>query len=247
MTEACIRNVSWNTLVSGTFGYDEAFMVHQIEKLSANRHLSLTLFILNGPGQRRYKSQVFDGFGEKMSPEDFRKRIQWDEAFRDSYRNHVAKFSHLIDLAVAHGVTVNVIPQLEDNMTDAAFSALLKLTQEVLVGKPVRYGRNPCPSCYPGSQGWIPPGVFEEEHTDKPFFNVSNGIVTNDGDDVDGDYDSLKGVRNRAGERGNEFIVWTAKFQGIGQDGKLIDPDTRNYSVPSPLEISEIKELIRGE
>lgn len=247
IVNACIRNVSWNVLVSGTFGYDEAFMMRQVDKLTTNRHLSLTLYLLNGPGQRRYKSKIFDGFGEKISPEDFRNRIQWDETFRDSYRNHVAQFVPLIDYAIAHGATVNIVPQLEDNMSDNAFMALEKLTQQVLAGKPVRWGRNPCPSCYDGNQAWIPPGNFEEEHTDKPHFNVRSGIVTNDGDDVGANYTALNPVRDRAAQLGNEFIVWTAKYQGVGVDGKLIDPDIREYSVPSSSEIMSLVKSIRGE
>lgn len=246
VVDSCLRNVSMNYLVSGTFGFDEAFMEAQVAKLSHNRHLSLTLYLLNGPGQRRWKSGLFDGFGEKIKPEEFRNRIQWDESFRDAYRNHVSSLAPLIDFSLAHGATVNIIPMLEDNLNDSAFTAVKKLTQEVLAGKPVRYGRNPCPSCYPGNTDWIPGDCFEEEHTDKPYFNVSGGIVTNDGDDVGGDYRSLAPVRDRAAALGNEFIVWTQKYQGVLPGGTLIDPDKRNYSAPEQSEILEIQSLIKG-
>ena len=247
LVKACIQRVAINFLVDGTFGFSPEFMKAQIEKLtSGGRELYLTFYLTNGPGQRRYREGVFRGFGTDISPELFRDRIQSDSEFQGQYQVLVTRLIPLISFAVDRSAKVSLVPMLEDNLSDAAFAKLLTLTKSVVPPTlNVRYGRSPCSSCYPGNDDGAPADTFVEQHTaSAKQVRVRNGIVTNDGVEV-AEYSALGGVLRRAGKLGNQFIIWSGKFQGVAADGILRDPAKRDYPMPDPQDEQEIVRLLR--
>lgn len=250
---SCLARPVLTYLVDGTFGSDVGAIASDIAKLAVGGRCPVVdLHITNGPGQRRWRSKLFDGFGTNISPEEYRRRIQDDPEFREQYQLLAARLLPLIE--DFPDVQWRIVPMLEDNLSDDAFIAQYGLTVAALpVG--VAIGRNPCTSCYDGNEGWIPPFVYEERHIDHPHYSFRYGTVTNDGDPVSGDYCSLQPMCNRATtlydptEPGTYVacVLWCAECQGIEPGRDLRDPDERTYEIPTEEEATAMRLTLRGE
>ncbi len=273
MLDSCVRNLATHYLLDGTFTFDTDFIEEQIIALTeGGRGFNVTFFLANGPSQRQFSNPDNDsqGFGARISPSEFRARIQTDDVLRSEYQGIVQNLIPLLELAQARGVTVNIIPMLEDNLNDAAFIAMRDLTLGALPdGTSVRIGRNPCGgSCFDGNETGVPAGVFKEEHLagndiDSTGVTVSGGIVSNDGFDYFSaavptnplgltTLEELIILRAEAEALGNIFILWSGRRQGLTQelpediaDIKLPDPSQRNYIIPDATERAELIEFLQ--
>jgi hypothetical protein len=257
---SCLRNIAINYLVDGTFSFDHSFLIDEITSLtSGGRQLFISFYLSNGPAQRRYDTTDIHSFGTKISPEEFRRRIQGDVSLQGEYQIIVDRLVPVIRYARQRGASVGLIPMLEDNLNDQAFQSMVELTLAVVPPElTVGIGRNPCPNCYPGNEAGIPGGVFEEFHTDwsglvsatgRP---VSGGIITNDGRDytspaqprpeAETTLNELTTVRDAAGANNNSFILWSAARQGLQHTGgDFPNPAYRSYS---PITNTEQRELV---
>lgn len=262
LRQSCLQRISINYLVDGTFSFDPNYLIEKITELSTGgRQLSVTFFLANGAAQRRFDVTRIDSFATMINPEDFRAQIESDPVLQEEYRNIVRRLIPVLRSAASLGVSVSLIPYLEDNLSDRAFNVMLSVTQqEVPSDLPVAYGRNPCgPACFLGNEIGIPAGVFREEHTSDTIFDAVNGIVSNDGFDYASlssppnplaktCLSQLREIRDFSEASNNSFILWSGSRQGLPPD---IDtqlfplPQERNYEVPSEAEQVEIIEFLR--
>lgn len=248
-----IRRPAFNVLVSGDFGWDPDILAELVTKYSQGGRIPHVLFYLtNGPAARHWKGQVMDGFGSRMSPEEFRRKITGDTLFQQSFQHLAARLVPLACLIGRAGGRVAIVPQLEDNQSNASFLAMHDLVgdalpREVVVG----LGRNPCVGCWPGNEGNVPAGCFPEEHHHSAAtdFTVENGVVSNDGctyafaGEKPGflpclPLARLAGVQARTGTLGSIFLLWNAKYQGL--DAKGTPPAQRNYVMPTAAEKEQL-------
>ncbi len=257
MSASCRRQLATFILIDGSFGYDESFLKSLVSRLiSRGSSLDLYLYLTNGPWQKR-ASVPPKGFGTTIRPETFRTLIQGDEAFRESFRNHVRSYIPAFEFIVQSGVRLNLIPALEDNLDAPSARAIEALVREAVPNTiPYRLGRNPCPGCYDGNDISLGEGVFEDEHIHSTGdrVRVNNGLVSNDGEtfrfpgetfEASLEYSDMGHFAAQAGARGNAFVLWRSEFQGRPIDGVFIDPAQRNYVVPNAPQQALLTEFLQ--
>lgn len=262
LRRSCLRRVALNYLADGYFGFDLQALQSQIQQLGeGGRELYIEFYLMNGPNQRRYKTTQVSSFGSNLSPEEFRVRIRTDYELQSEYQALISRLVPAMQLIASRGGYVMLVMALEDNLDDAAYKTMLELAKEAVPPSlPVYFGRNPCPGCYDGNTDTVPPGVYLEEHTARPFFSTEHGVVTNDGDDYSfvspaaaapGEItlDTLRRVRDAALSQSDIFILWSANRQGL--TGSLNQPQTnppfRDYRTPDVNEQSALIEFLRGD
>jgi len=269
--KACLKRIAIGVVTDGSFGYDESLLREQIQKLtSAGRELSLHLYLLNGPAQRRYLYRAFNGFGTRMSPHRFRRLILYDKKFQKKYTAYVSTLAPVIREAVEAGVFVSISPMLEDNLSDAAFVKLMMLSKEALgLGGEVTWTRNPCPLCFSGNGKAIPTGVGHEYHAGSGSVPSHATVVSNDGWGFvyfKGDrvphpasislgyqtqyaisIDGLAHLRDEASKNNAVFLAWFSKYQGTPFRSYWSDPRRRAYPAPTDSELAQITEFLRGD
>jgi hypothetical protein len=248
-----VRRPAFNVLVSGDFGWNPDLLTDLVTKYSQGGRIAHVLFYLtNGPAARHWKGQVMEGFGSRMSPEEFRQKIAGDPRFQQSFQKLAARLAPIIRLIGKLGGQALLVPQLEDNQTDTSFAVMLKLVGSALASAATaRLGRNPCVGCWPGNGGKVPPGCFAEEHHHSAAtdFSVEHGVVSNDGctyaftgeQPVFLPYlplTRLAGVQSRTGALNSIFLLWSAKYQGL--DTKNLPPAQRNYVMPPTAEQEQL-------
>ena len=254
------KNLAINVLCGGGFGFDMARLNHVVHELSKEgRQLHLVLYVTNGPSQRQWQTTPVEGLGTRMSPEEWRRRIQSDPEVQEQYRQQVRALSEPIASTFALNGQVYLIPALEDNLDDASFVAMHELTKQALSSEmlsKIKIGRNPCIECYSGNEDGLPSGVFLESHISRPEYLVhSNGVATNDGREwlIPGEsslfpqlisLDALVSVRDKAKESSNVWILWKAAYQGLDENAPA-NPYERNYRTPGLLERAAIIDHIR--
>ncbi|KAB2889169.1 MAG: hypothetical protein F9K32_13750 [Desulfobulbaceae bacterium] len=253
-----IRRPAFNVLVSGDFGWDPDLLAGLVAKYSRAGRIPHVLFYLaNGPAARHWQGQVMDGFGSRMSPEEFRQKIAGDTLFQQSFQHLAARLVPLACLIGRAGGRAAIVPQLEDNQTNAGFLTMRNLVGEALPRDvAVGMGRNPCVGCWPGNEGKVPADCFPEEHHHSAAtdFTVRNGVVSNDGctyafaGEKPGflpclPLARLAGVQSRTGDLGSVFLLWSAKYQGL--DAKGTPPARRNYVMPTATEKEQLVAFLR--
>ncbi len=243
LESTCLKNLTMNYLVDGTFGDDLSPIYEHIARLSdGGRTFFLELYLLNGPAQRRDEAR----FGGDV--ENFRRRILNDASFRGEYQRRVANVIPLLRFARSEGASISLVPMLEDNLTDEAYEALMDLTlQAIPVEIPFAIGRSPCSSCYSGNEDGIPAGVFEEIHSLGPSGGNRVGVATNDGEKYD-NLAELRSLRNFARDRDAAFILWDGARQGLVSgpgSGWVRKPAAeRDYPIPGEDEQQEIIDFL---
>lgn len=267
LTGACISNVAIAYLVDGTFGFDPALLRSHISQLTADgRTLFLHLYLLNGPGQRRWHSARFDGTATSIPPAEFRERIQTDEALRREVVTLVERLVPLLREATQRGAFISIVPMLEDNLDARSFKSLAELVKGAIPAD-IRYelGRNPCKGCSRGADGDIPEGLFAESHSARASNTPRRGVLSNDGhlyclDESCADHDQvplreLQEAARRAAENQTVYLLWTGSWQGVvtgsddagGAKTVLRRPEERQYPLPTPVERSALIRFLRDE
>lgn len=258
MARSCRENLATTMLVDGTFGSDRDFLGELLRTMSQyGSRVHVYLYLGNGPWQRRYQSVPNQGFGSKISPEDFRHRIQFDPQLRAEYQAVIREVEPLMSYAQSLGSVVYLLPMLEDNLDAESARAIEQLVLQT-VAPSISYalGRNPCPNCYSGNDRSIPAGLFEDQHIHSlaEGIQTSSGLLTNDGktfrfpgeslSEAGFSFDELATVVREALNRNNSFVIWRHDFQGLSADGGLIDPNARNYHSPSPEQAQALLNLL---
>ncbi len=246
---AGLRNPALNILCSGDFGWDPDYLKSLVHKYSqADRRPHVLFYLTNGPAARHWKSQVLQGFASRLPPEEFRQKIQKDRQFQCDFQRLAQRLAEIITEIFQAGGQVSVVPQLEDNQTDKSFAILLEISRAALPQDlPIRFGRNPCVSCYPGNQGGLPAGCFLEEHhhSANTDFTLRDGVLSNDGCTYSFPGETplylprlpladFANVQSRSGLMNSTFILWNAKYQGLTDRGT--DPEGRDYAMPTEVE-----------
>lgn len=247
--DTCHGELAVNYLIDGTFGLDDDFLVRHISALAEGRNLTVILYFSNGAAQRVWQDSLDFGFGTKMSPQEFRSRINNDPAFQEAYKN-IAQRGMAIKARVPSNVRFIFTPGLEDNLGDRDFAKILSLTREIS-GDTVTYGRNPSYQAYPGNDIGIPPGVLSEFHNQSLTASRHGNIATNDGitysfpNEPLGVHQvplsTLSNFKAQAQAENRIFILWTHSFQGVSDNGSeqaaLRDPNLRDYLMPTDQQI----------
>lgn len=253
---SCIKHISINYLINGTFGFNPSHMAHDFHILSANgRKLEVTFYLLNGPGQRRYNSTQDNSFDVRISPESFRARIKsQDPNIKQAYVHNVDRITPLIDSLLLSNHRVRLVPMLEDNLDVGSFNQLITWTKNKLPNRAVEYGRNPC-SCYSGADSLIPAGIFPEVHASNGYVSTKNGLVTNDGDGFHfpGDNDPFSRIVRwqdilqtmySANHLSNSFILWHHANQGLTSNN-LPPPSGRRYKQLEQKHLDWYRDFLR--
>ena len=253
-----LKNIAFNVECGGGFGWDPDYLRALVAKYSQGGRVAHVVFYLSdGQAARKWQTTAMEGFGAKNSPEEFRRKILMDRGFQDEFQGLVRLLSDIITEIHRVGGHAFVVPQLEDNQTNKSFAMMLELTRAALPPDlPVRLGRNPCVSCYPCNEGTLPVGCFLEEHhhsagTD---FTLRDGILSNFGctysfpDETPTYHPDLplakfQDVQSRTGEMNSIFILWSAKYQGLGS--LIRDPKSRDYVMPTEVEKAMLIEFLQ--
>lgn len=262
LVNACIKNIAIGFLTDGSFGFDKSVIESEVIKLSQEgRKVFLHLYIVNGPGQRRWKLGAFKSFAI-MNPVEFRGEIRRNIKLRREYAEQVKRLIPVISLTVSLGGVVYLAPALEDNLDDASFKTISNLTLRALPKTlPFTLVRNPCSDCYGGNTTGLPNGVIREHHTSKFDFSLQDGVISNDGkyfvfpngtsSSGSGSsampsytFSDLRNVRDRARRQNDIFLLWIGKYQGSRLGMELQPVNQRNFEFPSAYEVREITDFL---
>lgn len=240
------------------FGFDISFLVDIVIALNQdNRSCHLLLYLTNGASQRQFETTPVDGFGTRIAPKEFRRLIQSDDHFQESYQSIPIELIPVMEANHRLGGVTRVVPQLEDNQTDASFEVMGALLKPVLpTSLGVQVGRNPCPTCWPGNGADVPKGMFLEEHTHGVLSRTMDGVVSNDGmtylfPGETSQYprkmklENVKPIMRKANQDNSWFVLWSAKYQGLG-GGSPKDPYTRDYKKPTHAERTALVEFLQS-
>ncbi len=253
-----LKNIVLNVECGGGFGWDPGYLRTLVQKYSQGGRVAHVLFYLtNGPAARKWPTTAMEGFGTRISPEQFRHKILADQQFQDEFQELTRRLFDIIVEIHQAGGQASIVPQLEDNQTNKSFTMMLELIRTALPpGLPVRLGRNPCVSCYPGNEGSTPAGCFLEEHhhSASTDFTLKDGILSNDGCTYafPGEtptslpylqLEKFEGVQSKTGRMNSMFILWSGKYQGLG--GPITDPKSRAYIMPTEAEREILIEFLR--
>lgn len=260
LRRSCRRTIAINYLLDGSFGFDESLLREHIETLTeGGRQLFLEIYLLNGPGQRRYQSLRYRGVHANTAPHEFRELLRSnDPATAERLTKHTESLVDVLRYAESRGAMVLVVPMLEDNLDRESFTALLDIVMSAIPPDiPVSFGRNPCAGCTEGADSDVPDGLFRETHDALTTRIPVAGVVSNDGHDYclgqdcgedEIPFPALMDAARRAGARDSVFILWSAAGQGLAGEGNELTfrrPEERSYAVPSVEEKSLIMGFLR--
>lgn len=254
LARSCLKRPAISYLVDGTFGFHPSHMNHDIVTLaSGGREINVLFYLTSGPTQRRYKTQTYGGFGTRISPEEFRSRIQSNPSFQNEYVNLFKRIDPIITTINSLGGKALVVMMLEDNLTDPAAQKMMQLLTPHISNK-ARLGRNPSPGSYPGNGSAVFTGLFREEHACIDS-NAANGVITNDGKTYllakqSSNYPQcslaqIKALQNKATDLNSVFLLWSAPFQGLTSTN-LPPPKGRRYEIPTTEQEKEIINILTG-
>lgn len=243
--ESKISRVALNVMVDGSFGYDEPFLLEMVDTvLDAGRELDLIVYVANGSSQRRYRSTQIHGFGTSIEPKDFRRRIMTDKALQRQYQGVLFRVAPVLDHAYSRGAVLWVVISLEDNLTEKEalkMRELLELARPAHL--PIKFARNPCPSCYAGNDE-KGAGMLRERHAARANFPTTNGIISNDGEDIAPE-NALASCK-RAAQLNDVWILWDRCAQGLCGVNYPAACD-RDYQMPSASDRAYYIKALRCE
>lgn len=256
LVQSKLPSVAVNVLCDSGFGWDPVYLQQLVTKLGSKRVPHFLFYLTCGPAARFWYKHLEEGFGAEISPETFRENILKDKSFQSGFQQLFTRLIPVIEAIQEKGGLTRVVPQLEDNQTNTSFRKMIDLLQEVIPsGLQVELGRNPCVGCYKGNEGTIPAVCFAEYHLHKAStdFNMKNGVISNDGctyafPDETPDWSpslllaDFEVVQQKAGELDNWFLLWSAKYQGLGSSAK--SPADRDYPIPTDREKQLLTEFL---
>ncbi|NMC61574.1 MAG: hypothetical protein GYA55_00245 [SAR324 cluster bacterium] len=259
-----LLNVYVSFLVDGTFSpgsnyatQDFNYAASVIKRLATNgRSLTLELYFINGPTQRKTDSPIQSFFN--VDPLLFRSAIRESPDIQAEFKKLVdsSKALFVQNKTAGPGNKNLACVMLEDNLDFSAYKAMRALSDEVL-GDLVDYVRNPCPGCTEGSDS-NPDKDGLELHSPNALSQLGprDGLVL---DGVGYNYEGETGagqltfeqalqLAKNAGNQGIRYLgLWRADRQGLGPRGQLVHPDERVYVVPSEEDmVADIQILQSG-
>lgn len=269
LINSCNKKIGLAFVTDGSFGNEFDVIYQAYEKMLElkNRELFLHLYLVNGPAQRRWRKVEFHGFGLGISPQKFRSLIKKNKIYQQKYKDYLTTLLPVLDFSKQNEIKISISPVLEDNLDDASFRSILKLTKEVFGNYDIRYLRNPCSDCFAGNTAKVPKGVGKELHHIGKYLKTRNGIVSNDGwgyvyfngekkEEIKLPYrikgreekavtlDEISNLADISEKLNNTFLLWIAKYQQTVSGNKNIAPELRKYPVPTAGELEEISEFI---
>ena len=243
-----------NVLCGGGFGANIPWLLDLVNTLNqGGRQLHLLLYMTNGPSQRHYSNTPVDGLFTRISPERLRDKIQSSTEYHQVFQDHCRKFVGIFERNSVLGGTNYVCPQLEDNLTNSAFGAMISL-MEPIFPENVKRVRNACSGCYKGNESKVPEWVLKESHgagiSDKTAFYTNDGTTyLFDGEQTTYPrsipLSGLSGTRKMCAIKRIPFILWSAKYQGLSN--KTPAPALRDYVIPTARERAELIQFLQGE
>jgi hypothetical protein len=250
-------------LIDGTFGKDFGYLRELIRRLNEDgRDLHLSLYLANGPAQRKYKKPPYEAPFVRNPPEDFRREIR-----RSNSDTQIEYLKILADARMLFEYNLRTNPNaknyavvmLEDNLERDSFRAMSQLAKDQ-VGAVAVVVRSPCLGCYEGNDNESL-GYAVEEHS----FSRFDVLQAGDGFTLDGDGffypteartsgskaanpEQLLSLAQAAYQRNlTYFGLWRQEWQGLEDGGGLKDPRVRVYIASSAGQIDfEVQALRSG-
>jgi hypothetical protein len=257
MKDAQVRELYLGVLTDGTFGVDFEYLNTVVRALNEDgRVLTLALYLSNGPTMRDFTNTTITGGFSRINPNDFRNYIRYSPQIRAQFRSMVEATVPTFDLnrsLNAENVNYAVV-MLEDNLTRDSYSAMRDIASGVL-GERVTFVRNPCPdNCWPGNDMDSLGDPLELHSTNALRLLKPGDGLTLDGsgfafpwenDPTQLSVDQVKAAETQAFAQGLAYFgLWRKQRQGVEQ-GK-INPDLRNYEVPTAEQSAIEIELLRS-
>jgi hypothetical protein len=239
---ARVREPYIGVLIDGTFGKDFQYLREIIRRLNVDgRNLQLSLYLANGPAQRRYKNPPYEVPFVRTRPEDFRRDIRRTNSDAQiEYLRMVSDARMLFE----HNLKTNpdarnfAVVMLEDNLDRDSFRAMAQLAREQLEAVSTIV-RNPCVNCYSGNDGESLGYPIEEHSVERFNLLEDGGGYTLDGvgfsypNEIEGQgitSEQVISLANGAFQRGLSFFgLWREEWQGIERGQGLKDPRGRTY------------------
>ncbi|MEZ4753509.1 MAG: hypothetical protein R3A13_04260 [Bdellovibrionota bacterium] len=254
MYHARVKHLFLAVLIDGTFGWDFTWFASVIRELNADgRHLTLALYLSNGPTMRQFDSTPIRTTFSRMSPDEFRSRIRFDPTVRSQYVGLAKRAQQIFNLnKQANPANTNLaVVQLEDNLDDDSYIAARDLAQQALADD-VLIVRNPCLGCWDGNDadGHGDPREFHNPGELALFGGIGftldgTGFHHNFESGSSPNIDSVRGLMDQSMQRGVRYFgLWRKDRQGL-QSGTGVHPDQRIYAVPSRQQIDAEIELLR--
>lgn len=267
--KSCIKNTALAFALDGSFGTNYSRITRFANELNQDgRSLSVHLYFLNGPTNRRADVGLYKGFANNIPPPKLRAAIQSDKKFQNELKIFIKQFIPIIRGLLRNGVNLYLSPMLEDNLDNRSFNTLSRLIKEALPkGLKVRWIRSPCPDCYPGNQSGKPQGFGEEDHRSTLPLRSGTKIYSNDGwgfvyfskEELPSQkliefwgkkqqalyLDDLYPILNATNNSGQIFLLWLSKYQGTLMGRAQIPVSERNLLIPSDEELDEISSFLR--
>lgn len=270
ISNSCIRNTAIAFALDGSFGTNYNRITRFAKDLKKNgRKVSIHLYFLNGPTNRRADVGLYKGFANNIPPPKLRSLIQGDKAFQNELKIFIKQFNPIIRSLLRQGVSVSLSPMLEDNLDNRSFNSLWRIIKEALPKKiKVKWIRSPCPDCYPGNQSGRPNGFGEEDHRSTLPLRSGTDVYSNDGwafiyftNETLPDtkviefwgkkqqalyLDDLTPILKATNNANQMFLLWLSKYQGTLMGRAQIPVTDRILPIPSEEEINEISSFLRG-
>lgn len=250
-------------LIDGTFGKDFGYLRELIRRLNEDgRDLHLSLYLANGPAQRRYKKPPYEAPFVRTPPEDFRREIRRSNSDTQiEYLKIIADARMLFEYNLRTNPDAKnyAVVMLEDNLELDSFRAMSQLAKDQLEAVAVIV-RNPCPGCYDGNDNESL-GYPLEDHSVARFESLRPG----DGFTLDGEgffYPTeivksggtainpeqlISLIKGAYQNNLRYFGLWRKEWQGVEEGGVLREPKARVYVASTAAEMEfEIQALRAG-
>lgn len=241
-----VLDIYLSVLTDGTFGKDFSYLQSKLSQLNAEkRWITLHLFLTNGPTMRVYDSTPITAGFNRISPDSFRRLIQYDSNIRNRFIQMVREVKPIFEFNRSLNEKNRNIAtvMLEDNLDSDSYRAMRELAESEL-GDLVKFYRNPCEGCYDGNDS-NSLGDPIEAHLPQQIPQLS----FRDGFSLDGVSYNFE-LSNNDRQKGMEinqledliiesqkqkiqyFGLWRQERQGLYGNGNP-HPDERVYEVPT--------------
>lgn len=256
MLEANLEENYLGVLADGTFSLDFPYLENVVRRLNTDgRSLLLVLYFSNGSAMRNYDTTESNKVPFNLAPPDaFRLLIQYDAATRAQFQTMVSRALPVFQLNRSlNPRNGNIaIVMLEDNLDSESYREMRDLMRAV-VGPHASITRNPCPGCAPGNDA-DPQGDALETHSPEAIetLGIRDGFsLDGTGYELSGDapgeqtpLERVRQLKTFALSQGIRYFgLWRKQRQGLGTT--LINPDERDYEIPTDAQLQQEVELLR--
>lgn len=228
-----------------TFGHEWSNLYRLTDIVDASgKKLAIRIYLTCGPCRPPRLSGGYPHFARGLSIKRFNSQIVHSASLRFRYRKLALSTREALEPILPRRLVI--YPELEDNLTPAAFKAMVRQIRVAFKGTGAKIGRN---SLHPTSGGIV------ERHTIQMSSLAS--MDSNDAISMDGvewalpnepfrrsvaSFAYIRKFIREAKAKGIDVFLWRREWQGL-LGGKRKHPSKRKYKI---LAAKAIKQLLKG-